>query len=1008
MQLLINGIPTEKSEDIITKTCNMLRSLERYGHVNVEDIRSFAKELLQGNIPADNSVYPAIEMHKKMLDVFVKHLAKTLRPLLFGISRGWRKTQEEALRSNIKAFERGYTRLLSEIPTGAGKSMIIGAIVRAALNTMKELDLDQEIHIVTSRIAIAGQLIYEKLPEEQKEDVPLDMGKKGDVRMWCPELGDEKIRVLAGTKGQNLNEQMKNSVLTVSTYQGLTAKRVNERFKKTPFIIIFDESHHVTERVATLADQFKCLTVGMSATVLGPERDPFFFFERIERPELMKLVNNKKTSYIDFLAYHKSIAEMIKDQELKPIRWFNSRLKINISEALVKTSSKGPFDVFNESSVSKILAKNPELIAKVVEEAYTEEHLGLTLAGSKQVRERRGVAFVDRVETAKIVSGLVNKSIPPKLRELFGESTYFKAGYVDGTMSQKEYEATIAKFESGEITLLFSVKKIGEGVDLPFVDMVLFLRPFGLGSMWELVQALGRGTRLDIQSLLADLLVLDMVFISDRHLLSSVIGIFGRSTSISGGLISGWGNSYEIESKIFGLLKKGRSWKEVWEALSEEERATFPVIKGKVIEEQNRGKYYDHQTRGLNTSNFSIEEIQFVEQEDVRLGVSLGNHEEMMRYIIDVLKQEGFKTIDQIRSIQASSLLMFQRRRFQTFRDGLTMVNLALGEKKSQLTSGSLTDFISLLRKYGMEERVFTSSIKEVVEPIPGKKSDVVLKKGRVIVSSNIKKRFTNTIVAERKDLSTTESFTDFLSEMRYLFGIEPEITSNVRDQYDRETVYINQATISLPEGLKFSSVIWRNKNQEHGINQAAAELHKVVKDQIKNNTVGLYYNSQWFNYHIKMVYVFIKDREFSSPFFTTTQRDGIYTTMASIEKFGWKINGNPVVGVNEEHVKKHALVRLARELSKTFPVDYGTAHLVEPKNVYRTKLEAICQSLKAVYKKSYEVIKIEGVDISKTRISCNGIKIECFGVNTNQSVEKAAKEMFLALIEQSGGSAFN
>lgn len=1008
MQLMINGIPNEVSEDTITKTCNMLRAVEKYGHVNPEDIRSFAKELLQGNIPVNNTVHDAITMHKKVLDTFVKHLAKTLRPLLHGISRQWRKTQDESLRAKIRAFERGYCRLLSEIPTGAGKSMLIGAIVRSALDTMKELSIDHEIHIVTSRIAIAGQLIDEDIPEEQKEDRPLDIGKKGDVRLWCPEVPDEKIRVLAGTRGQNLKEKSKDATITVSTYQGLTANRVSELFKKTPFIVIFDESHHVTERVAIIGDQFKCLAVGMSATVLGPERDPFFFFERIERPELLE---KKKTSYIDFLAYHKSMSEMIKDQELKPVRWFNSRLKIDMSGAVLKTTSKGPFDIFNEASVSKILAKNPELLSKVVEEAYTEEHLGLTLAGSKQVRERRGIAFVDRVETAKTVCELVNKSIPQKLIELYGDKAYFKAGFVDGKMSQKEYEATIAKFRSGEITLMFSVKKIGEGVDLPMVDMVLFLRPFGLGSMWELIQALGRGTRLDTANLFADLLVLDMVFVSDRHLLASVLGIFGRSTAISGGLITGWGNSYHIEKKVFDLLKKGRSWKEIWESLSEEERDQFPVLKEK-MQEELRGSKASYTRAVHSESLFTVEEIHFVEQEDVRLALSLGNHEEMMRYIVDVLNQEGFNTLEQLRRVQQSSLPMFQRRRFRRFRDGLTMVNLALKEKNDQLTAGSFTDFMQLLKQYGMKDRIISQPTlgSGTMAKSVGFSGNTGQKHraGNNLKTSEVRVKPKTTVVTTRKDISTITSTKDLLEDIRSMFGVEPDINSIVKDLYGKEPEYANQATVALPEGLKFSSVIWRNKDREAGKNQAAAELHKIILDQKRSGNIGLYYGSVWFMNHIKMVYMFLKERDYSQPFFTTTLKDGIYITMATIEKFKWKINGNAAIGTDEERTKKHALVMLGREISKMFHEEYAEAHLIEPRNIYRKKLDNLCISLGTNPKKWSEQVRVGNVDISKTNIVCNGIKIESLGVNIANSQEKAAKEMYQKLLDQVGGTTEN
>lgn len=51
----------------------------------------------------------------------------------------------------------------------------------------------------------------------------------------------------------------------------------------------------------------------------------------------------------------------------------------------------------------------------------------------------------------------------------------------------------IKKLQSGEINIIFSVDMFNEGLDVPSVDMVMFLRP--TESLTVFLQQLGRGLR---------------------------------------------------------------------------------------------------------------------------------------------------------------------------------------------------------------------------------------------------------------------------------------------------------------------------------------------------------------------------------------------------------------------------------------------------------------------------------------------------------------------------------
>ncbi len=993
------------SEDQITHQCNLLHAVERYGYIPEGNIRDFAKSLLQGTVPGSHPIHSILEYNDLVKRTFIKHLERTLKPLLYGISRKWRKTQDELLRATIKSFDRGYIRLVSEVPTGSGKSMVIGALTRAALDTISELSLKQEVHIITSRIAIAGQLIDEtKGVIEENEDRPLEIGTKGDVRVWC-NIPDEKIRVLAGNRGQNTKELEKDSLLTVSTYQGLTSKRVEDYFKKPAFIVICDESHRVTERVALMLDQMKAMTFGASATVLGPDRDPFFYFEKIERPEVLE--DKRRKTYIDFLNYHKSIAEMIKDTELKPVRWINARrIRIDVSDALLR-SSKGAYDVFNDASISRILAKNPTLGAEVVEEAYLTEHEGLVLSGSKPIHERKGIAFVDRIETARLCAQECNNLLPQKLKEKFGENVYFKAGYVSGEMSEVEYNKIIDDFRKGIITLLFSAEKIGEGVDLPFVNLIIPLRVLGFGSQWKLVQNLGRGLRVDSADPFGDLVVLDMIFVSDRHFLASVLGIFGRSSLISGGLLVGWSNNYELEQKVFQLIKKHKgNWTAVWHAMTQDEQRMFPFIKEKMYEEKARlsgSKHIDMHINKKHEHIFTLKSIQFVEHEEIRLALSLGNPEEMIRYTIEILQKEGFTSVDHIQSLRDNSLRQFSQRRFGRFRDGLMLVNFNLQKTVATLDTGTMIEFVELLRKNGMPERrstrghdyliqkngeqesatpQFRSEPKGVLHP---KKSNQ--NKGRNLrVQTNVPSTTMNETVV-----------TSLIEYTRDFFGTEPEIMTNFRDLYGRNPFYIGQASIQLPEGIPLSTTVYRNEDKDKVRYAAAQELYQMIQKEIKRGTVLLYKGSDWYRNHLKLIPLFSCERNYDEVYYTTTKRDGIYVIQASIASKaikGMKSTGNPAIHSDEKIAQTHARVMLARELIATFPNLTQSISLKVDRRPLE-KLHLLCEKRKIKHNSTMRKLTVENITLFKSTIRALGLEGNGYGISEEHAKTQAAIALY-------------
>lgn len=79
------------------------------------------------------------------------------------------------------------------------------------------------------------------------------------------------------------------------------------------------------------------------------------------------------------------------------------------------------------------------------------------------------------------------------MAQVFAEAGY-RAGLVLGTTPAAEREETLRRLRSGELQFVFAVDVFNEGVDIPEVNAVLFLRPTDSATVF--LQQLGRGLRL--------------------------------------------------------------------------------------------------------------------------------------------------------------------------------------------------------------------------------------------------------------------------------------------------------------------------------------------------------------------------------------------------------------------------------------------------------------------------------------------------------------------------------
>jgi len=94
--------------------------------------------------------------------------------------------------------------------------------------------------------------------------------------------------------------------------------------------------------------------------------------------------------------------------------------------------------------------------------------------------DRRTIVFCVDIQHAKDVAALFREQ-------------GVAAEHIDGTMTRQERDAAMMRFASGRTQVLANVEVATEGVDVPFADCVLLLRPT---QSWALyMQMVGRGLR---------------------------------------------------------------------------------------------------------------------------------------------------------------------------------------------------------------------------------------------------------------------------------------------------------------------------------------------------------------------------------------------------------------------------------------------------------------------------------------------------------------------------------
>lgn len=251
--------------------------------------------------------------------------------------------------------------------------------------------------------------------------------------------------------------------IIVGSVQTLMHERRLNKFKQNYFdVIVIDEAHHcVSDSYQRVLQYFN------TSYVLGVTATP-------DRADLKNL-----GSYFDSLAFEYTMPQAIKSGYLVPIKALTVPLKIDISMVGI---SAGDFKVGEIGT-----ALDPYLY-QIADEMV------------KYCMDRKTIVFLPLIATSQKFMGILNER-------------GFVAAEVNG--SSEDRAEILQDFEDGKYNVLCNSMLLTEGYDCPAVDCIIVLRPTKSRPLY--CQMVGRGTRLSPETGKDHLLLIDFLWMTERH-----------------------------------------------------------------------------------------------------------------------------------------------------------------------------------------------------------------------------------------------------------------------------------------------------------------------------------------------------------------------------------------------------------------------------------------------------------------------------------------------------------
>ena len=308
-------------------------------------------------------------------------------------------------------------------------------------------------------------IVFSKIAEEC-----VRRGKKVLIMAHRGELLDQAAdKILKSTGLQCSVEKAEQSCLgdwyriVVGSVQTLMHERRLRQFRTDYFdVIIIDEAHHsISPSYQNVLQHFD------RAFVLGVTATP-------DRADMKNL-----GSYYESLAFEYTMPQAIKSGYLVPIKALTVPLKIDISMVGI---SAGDFKVGEIGT-----ALDPYLY-QIADEMV------------KYCMDRKTIVFLPLIATSQKFMGILNER-------------GFVAAEVNG--SSEDRAEILQDFEDGKYNVLCNSMLLTEGYDCPAVDCIIVLRPTKSRPLYA--QMIGRGTRLSPETGKEHLLLIDFLWMTERH-----------------------------------------------------------------------------------------------------------------------------------------------------------------------------------------------------------------------------------------------------------------------------------------------------------------------------------------------------------------------------------------------------------------------------------------------------------------------------------------------------------
>ena len=236
-----------------------------------------------------------------------------------------------------------------------------------------------------------------------------------------------------------------------ASIQTLNSAENYKKFSEKYFdYIVIDESHH-----ASASSYLEIIKYFKPQILLGLTATP----ERMDGKNILEYFNDRIASEI-------RLSDAIDRKLLSPFHYFGVTDPEDLSHL---KWSRGGYDI---SELTNVYTKSKQRIQVILD--AMDRYL-------KDMENFKALGFCVSIEHANFMANSFNKVGIPSIALHSGTN-------------QTERNSAKAKLQIGEINCIFTVDLFNEGVDIPEVDTVLFLRP--TESLTIFIQQLGRGLRL--------------------------------------------------------------------------------------------------------------------------------------------------------------------------------------------------------------------------------------------------------------------------------------------------------------------------------------------------------------------------------------------------------------------------------------------------------------------------------------------------------------------------------